>query len=108
MLGLGVQSNNCSPEALRVGGSASQASRGAGSSARPCVARESLRSVALGLSAVELVAVRLLLVLILFYQRTLSGFTHSQFETVCSSVAAIEGHLFFIAIEGPSFYNLFQ
>ena len=33
---------------------------------RPCVARESLRSVALGLSAVELVVVRLLLVLILF------------------------------------------
>ena len=103
----GVQSNNCSPEALRVGGSASQASRGAGLE-RPCVARESLRSVALCLSAVELVAVRLLLVLILFYQRTLSGFTHSQFEIVCSLVAAIEGRSFYTAIDGRSFYNLFQ
>ena len=41
-----------------------------------------LRSVALGSSAVELVAVRWLLVLILLHQRTLSGSTHSQFETV--------------------------
>ena len=48
----------------------------------PCVARVLLRSVALGSSAVELVAVRWLLVLILLHQRILSGFTHSQFEIV--------------------------
>ena len=48
----------------------------------PCVARVLLRSVALSSSAVELVAVRLLLVLILSHQRTLSGSTHSQFEIV--------------------------
>ena len=48
----------------------------------PCVARELLRSAAYSSSAVELVAVRVLLVLILFHQRIPSCSTLSQFETV--------------------------
>ena len=48
----------------------------------PCVARELLRSVAYSSSAVELVAVRVLLVLTLFQLLTPSCFTSSQFEIV--------------------------